>query len=90
MHTQSCRVRKQRQMHKHFYIYNDDDDDGGGIMRTLGLNKAPVGKSPRGRTGPENELVQLELRAANVKTHTAFYNPELLRHVSSSRHSDKY
>lgn len=65
----------------------------GGIMWKLGLNKAPVGQSPRERSILWSELVQLELRGGRATTHThthttALHNPELLCNDVSNKHSE--
>lgn len=58
-------------------------------MWKLGLNKAPVGQSPRQRAIPRNELVQLELRGQCChNTHTtALNNPQVLHNDVSNRHA---
>lgn len=66
MHSPADSENRETDGQEHFYIY-------GGfmwIMWKLGLNKAPVGGSPRERTIPRNELVQLELREGIATTHT--------------------
>lgn len=63
--SSSTQIQRTEKQTGHFYIYGD------GIMWKLGLNKAPVGQSPRERAIPRKELVQLELREGNATTYTS-------------------